>query len=127
MSKRVFISYEHDGEKDFVNGIRGMIANDNIDIDFYDESVKNAIDSDKADYVKRKLKDKIKRASTTLVIVGKDTHSSKWVKWEVNKSRELSKHIIFMRRKDDTSSSMPKEVLENDYIDDWNIEKLKKL
>lgn len=127
MSKRVFISYEHDGDKDFINGIRGMLANDNIDVDFYDESVKQPIDSVNANYIKSKLRDMINRASTLLVIVGKDTHSSEWVKWEIRTADNLNKDIIFMRRKGDYNSSMSSSVLGNKPIYNWDLEKLKRL
>ncbi len=127
MARRIFISYEHDGDKAFVNGIRGLAANPNIDIQFYDESVRTAIDSYNATYIKSKIKPMIDRASILLVIVGRNTHSSKWVEWEVNTARLLNKEIVFMRRKDDLFSSMPPRVLGGAHIHNWDINWLKSL
>lgn len=122
MSKRVFISYEHDGDRDFINGIRGMIANDNIDLDFYDESVRDAIDSRNADYIKSKIKEKILRSSILLVIVGKDTHTSRWVLWEIETARNNYKSVIFMRRKNDFSSSLSDNFTKGRQIHNWDVD-----
>ncbi|MET3997991.1 hypothetical protein ABID65_009679 [Bradyrhizobium sp. S3.9.2] len=45
--KRVFISFRHE-DKSQVNGLRLLAANDKFDIEFYDESVQTAIDSQNA-------------------------------------------------------------------------------
>ena len=127
MSRRVFISYEYDQDQEFVNGIRGMLANPNIDIDFYNESVIVPINSFNAGYIKQKIKEKISRVSLVLCIVGQDTHSSEWVAWEVKTAIALGKQVIFMRRKDNYTSRMPASVLSNREIYNWNLEWLKTL
>lgn len=126
---RVFISYEHDGEFEFISGIRGMLANTNINVHFYDESVKEEINSKNASYVKQKINEKIKRSSVLLCIIGKDTHSSEWVRWEIEKAWSLNKKIIFMRRKDDFNSGMPKYLIKKSSfsIKNWDVDFLKKL
>ncbi len=127
MSKRVFISYDYETDGDFVNGIRGMIHNSNVDVDFYDESVKTPINSSDSAYIKRKITDKIERASTLLCIVGRNTNSSEWVEWEVNQAKNLNKTIVFMRRKSDYSSSMPNKVLGYKIIKNWDLDFLESL
>ncbi|MGL5617717.1 MAG: TIR domain-containing protein [Metamycoplasmataceae bacterium] len=90
----------------------------------------------------KELKNKIISSSIFLCIVGKDTHSSGWVEWEVKQAIALKKKIIFMRRKDDFTSSLPSkwinnpakmfyngafhEVSHKPMIIDWDIELLKK-
>ena len=111
MSRRVFISYEYDQDQEFVNGIRGMLANPNIDIDFYNESVIVPINSSNAGYIKQVIKQKIERASVILCIVGEDTHSSGWVDWEVKTAIDLGKEVVFMRRKLNLFSSMKQSLL----------------
>jgi hypothetical protein len=49
--KRVFISFRHE-DKPQVNGLRLLAANDKFDIEFYDESVRRAVDSEDAKYIK---------------------------------------------------------------------------
>ncbi len=124
---RVFISFEHDKDFNFVNGIRGMLGNPNVNVDFYDGSVRTPINSYNADYVKQKISEKIKNCSILLCIVGEDTHSSKWVEWEVNYARRCNKRIIFMRRKDNFYSSMPYSVLGMSTIKNWDVNLLKRL
>ena len=53
--KRVFISFRHE-DKAQVNGLRLLAANDKFDIEFYDESLRTAIDSENAKYIKSKIK-----------------------------------------------------------------------
>lgn len=59
--------------------------NENNDLEFNDHSVKEAYDSDQADYIKRKITERINRCSVTVVYISGDTAQSKWVKWEVEK------------------------------------------
>lgn len=127
MSRSVFISYEYGRDKDFVNGIRGLIENPNIDITFYDKSVTQEINSTNESYIKSVILEKIKSASMLLCIVGEDTHSSPWVKWEIEKARENYKEVVFMRRKDYFNTSMPQGVLKNQSIWNWDINFLKSL
>ena len=56
--KRVFISFRHE-DKQQVNGLRLLAANDKFDIGFYDESLQVAIDSDNAKYVKSRSRKKL--------------------------------------------------------------------
>ncbi len=127
MSRRVFISYEYTKDQEFVNGIKGMLANPNIDVDFYNESIIEPINSINAGYIKQKIKEKISRVSLVLCIVGQDTHSSEWVAWEVKTAIDLGKEVFFMRRKDNYTSRMPVSVLSNLKIYDWDLDWLKKL
>jgi hypothetical protein len=52
--KRVFISFRHE-DKQQVNGLRLLAANQKFDIEFYDESVRAAIDSTNAAYIRSKI------------------------------------------------------------------------
>jgi MTH538 TIR-like domain (DUF1863) len=93
--KRVFISFRHE-DKSQVNGLRLLAANDKFDIEFYDESVQKAIDSDDAKYIKSKIREKIVRTSVTLCMVSPLTYTSKWVDWELEESFGKSNKLIFM-------------------------------
>jgi antiphage defense system Thoeris ThsB-like protein len=95
MMKRVFISFRHE-DKPQVNGLRLLAANDKFDIEFYDESLQTAIDSENAKYIKSKIKEKIARTSVTVCMVSALTHTSKWVDWELEESFAKGNKLIFM-------------------------------
>ena len=60
--KRVFLSFRAE-DRQQVQGLRLLAANPDYDLEFYDESVRVAIDSRDADYIKRLIRDKIGRSS----------------------------------------------------------------
>ena len=93
--KRVFISFRHE-DKPQVNGLRLLAANDKFDIEFYDESLQTAIDSENAKYIKSKIKEKIARTSVTVCMVSALTHTSSWVDWELEESFAKGNKLIFM-------------------------------
>ncbi|TXH84821.1 MAG: TIR domain-containing protein [Rhizobium sp.] len=97
--KRVFISFAHE-DKQKVNGLRLLAANPNFDIEFYDESVRVAINSENAKYIKSVIKDKIARTSVTVCMVSATTHLSTWVNWELEESFAKGNKIICMGFKD---------------------------
>jgi hypothetical protein len=93
--KRVFISFRHE-DKPQVNGLRLLAANDKFNIEFYDESLGKAIDSEDAKYIKTKIKEKIDRTSVTVCMISALTHTSKWVDWELETSFAKGNKLIFM-------------------------------
>ena len=93
--KRVFISFAHE-DRPQVNGLRLLAANDKFDIEFYDESVQTAIDSQNATYIKSKIRDKIARTSVTVCMVSALTCTSQWVDWELETSFAKGNKLIFM-------------------------------
>jgi len=93
--KRVFISFRHEDVQQ-VNGLRLLAANDKFDIEFYDESLSIAIDSDDAKYIKSKIKQKIDRTSVTVCMLSALTHTSAWVNWELETSFARANRIICM-------------------------------
>lgn len=93
--KRVFISFRAEDEPQ-IKGVRLLAANPKFDIEFYDESVREAIDSQNAAYIRRKIREKINRTSVTLCMVNELTHTSQWVDWELEESLDKGNAIIFM-------------------------------
>jgi len=89
----VFISFASE-DLDAVNLLRGQAKNENSDIEFNDLSVKEPFDSQRAEYIKLKISERINRCSTTVVYLSSDTANSSWVSWEVQKSFELRKRVI---------------------------------
>lgn len=93
--KRVFISFRHE-DKPQVNGLRLLAANDKFDIEFYDESLAVAINSENATYIKARIREKIARTSVTVCMVSALTHTSEWVDWELETSYAKGNRIICM-------------------------------
>jgi len=91
--RNVFLSFATE-DMDEVNLLRAHAKNDKSDIDFNDHSVREPYDSERADYIKRKIGERIGRTSITVVYLSKNTAQSKWVAWEVEKSLELGKKVI---------------------------------
>lgn len=70
-------------------------AKENIDFDFYNCQLQNEINSDDEDYIKRKCKERIKLATTYVMLIGKDTRRKmNYVKWEAEVAIEKQCRII---------------------------------
>jgi hypothetical protein len=91
--RNAFISFAYEDINE-VTLLRGQAKNERSDIDFADWSVREPFDSDRADYIRRKITERINQASVTVVYLSEDTPKSSWVKWEVEKSLELGKEVI---------------------------------
>ncbi|OSI68579.1 TIR domain-containing protein [Bradyrhizobium canariense] len=91
--KNVFISFAHE-DLDEVNLLRGQAKNDHLDLEFNDRSVHEPYDSDRAEYIRSRLADRINQSSTTIVYLTDVAIASRWVRWEVEKSLALGKRVI---------------------------------
>ncbi len=109
--KRIFLSFSSDN-LDQVRGFRLLAKNPNYELDIYDESIKTAINSTNADYIKRIIGDKISRASVTLCLIGTTTHQSAWVDWELERSHKEGNQIIAMALKGVDRATLPKKIKE---------------
>lgn len=110
--RNVFISFATE-DMDAVNLLRAQSKNEKNDIEFNDHSVKQAYDSEQADYIKRKITERINRTSVTVVYLSEHSASSKWVKWEVEKSLELGKKVIATHPGDQYTGPKPKWLTDN--------------
>ena len=118
--KRVFLSFlEEDKEKTW--GLRLLAANPNHDLEFYDESVRVPIDSQTANYIKRCIREKISRASVTVCLISDNTHTSRWVDWELDESVTRGNAIIAMALKGVERAILPRLIKErNITFHEWN-------
>jgi len=110
--RNVFISFDAD-DKDSVNLLRGQAANDMSEVEFNDWSVKVPYDSENADYIRRRIEERIRQCSVTVVYVSDKTAASKWVNWEVEKSKELGKTIVAVYAGDKPPRKLPTSVAVN--------------
>ena len=104
--KNVFISFATE-DMDEVNLLRGHAKNEKNNIEFNDHSVREPYDSDRAEYIRRKIAERIDRTSTTVVYLSENTAQSKWVKWEVEKSLEYGKRVIAVHKGDKFTGTRP--------------------
>ena len=107
--KRVFLSFKAE-DKQQVQGLRLMAANDKFDIEFFDESVRTPIDSTNRDYIRRKIREKINRTSVTVCLIGPDTHKSVWVDWELEESFDKGNTVIAMALKGVDRANLPASI-----------------
>lgn len=116
--RNVFISFATE-DMDEVNLLRAHAKNENSDIEFNDHSVREPYDSERAEYIKRKIGERIARTSTTVVYLSKNTAQSQWVNWEVHKSLELSKKVIAVHSGDSFKGKKPAWLTGNIKVVPW--------
>lgn len=106
--KKVFISYDYDNDRHYKNLLLAWDGNSQFDFALSDHSADVSIKSTRAITIKSVLSRKIDECPRFLVIVGKDTYKSNWVKWEIEKAHLLGKKIIAV--KTDRSNTTPPEL-----------------
>ncbi len=112
-SKRnVFISFSSDDMNEIIL-LRGQAKNNGVDLEFSDHSVKKAYNSDQDEYIKRQIRDKIERASVTMVYLSPNSMKSDWVKWEIEQSRKMGKGVIGIYKGDKPPANIPKHIRDN--------------
>ena len=126
MARNVFLSFVEE-DLALVNLFRGQAKNENNDLSFSDFSVKEPFDSSHAEYIRRQIKDLIKKVSVTLCLIGETTSKSKWVAWELRTSLELDKGLVGVRLHS-SGKDIPPQVLNNGKAEivNWDIKEIVK-
>src|SRR5260370_11745128 len=88
-----FLSFAHE-DLDEVNLLRGQAKNERTGIEFRDWSVREPYDSERADYIRQRISERIQQCSLTVVYLSSDSARSKWVEWEINESIAREKRVI---------------------------------
>lgn len=112
VSHHVFISFAAEDLEE-VNLLRGQAKNDKSDLQFDDYSVKEAFDSTDADYIRRQIREKIDKASVTIVYLSDNSARSRWVNWEIEESLKRGKGVIGVYKGDAPPTSLPTTFTEN--------------
>ncbi len=110
--RNTFLSFDSD-DMDEVNLLRAQSKNEKSEIEFIDRSVKEAINSERDEYIKQKITERIRQCSQTVVYITDTTHSSDWVKWEVEKSLQLGKGVIAFHKGNAPPSKIPSCIADN--------------
>lgn len=111
--RNVFISFDSD-DLPLVNLLRGQAKNDNIPIEFNDYSLKEPFNSEQADYIKRRIRERIRPASVTMVYLTNKAAESEWVDWEIRESIKLGKGVIAIYQGDTPPRNLPSALKELD-------------
>jgi hypothetical protein len=125
--KRVFLSFaDEDAQK--VKRLITLLYSPDYDLDFYDGPLGIDIDTEDANAIKQAIGEKIVKCSVTVCLIGENTHKSKWVDSELQKSRHKGNKIIAMALKRVKEAVLP-SVIREEYLTfyPWDPQKLRKL
>lgn len=98
MRRRTFLSF-HAEDKKQVTGFRLMISNPKVDLDIYDQGLQEPINSERSSYIKQVLRDKIRKVSVVICLIGNGTAWREWVDWELTTALEYRKGICGVKLK----------------------------
>jgi len=129
--KKVFISYKH-SDRAYVNQVTSAVKNPNHPLEFDDHSLAEAIlnmqghvnrrppSDPKSQPVKNEIEKRLKQSDKLVVIIGNDTHSSEWVKWEMDTfSRYRGERNLLTMRHQNSHGGTPSGYSRYD-IEDWS-------
>ncbi len=74
--------------------LRGQAQNEDSTVNFNDWSLRAPFESERAEYIREGVRERIRQASLTLVYLSDHTAGSKWVNWEVEESIKLGKSVV---------------------------------
>jgi len=117
---RVFVSF-HSKDRHAKELLVAQAKNKNMDLQFSDQSPSKSFNSK----WKRRMKPRIQRASTTMVMVGKDTHKRPAVKWEIEQSRKAGNKVVAVQIHKGKHHRLPSGIKKKEETG-WNVNKLSK-
>ena len=95
MARSIFFSFHYDDVSSFrANVVRNSWVTMNRSANFIDKSVWEDAERKGAAILKRLIETWLKGTSVTVVLVGSETHSRRWVKYEIIKSFVEGKGIL---------------------------------
>ncbi len=122
--RRLFISFDADNDKRQAQGFRLIARNPNVDISFYDGSLRSPVNSNQSSYIKKVLREMISHCSVVVCLIGNNTAWSDWVDWELRTGRELGKGICGVRLKG-SHGRTPRALMEiNAPVAGWDMEEI---
>lgn len=120
--KKVFVSFDYENDKHYKYLLEAWDANDEFDFVFTDKTP-TEINSENIGPIKAGLRKKIREATHTLVIVGKEANKQhkdheligyrNWINFEVAASIEDGNRLAAVRL--EKSYSLPEEIFEGKY------------
>ncbi|MHA1146349.1 MAG: TIR domain-containing protein [Candidatus Helarchaeota archaeon] len=119
----IFISYKWEDNTQY-NGLKGLLENPNNNYVHFIREERDDLRSQGETYVKNQLRKKILKSDRIICLVGNDTHSSKWVQWELEVATSQRKKIIAIRIPN-TNGGSPQLIRERRIpLIEWNADKI---
>ena len=109
--ENVFISF-HNKDRHAKELLKAQSKNKNINLQFSDQSINKPFNSK----WKTNTKPKIQKASTTVVMVGKNTSQRKAVQWEIEQSRKAGNKIVAIQIHKDKHHRLPPGIKKSEEI-----------
>ena len=97
MAHKVFISYDHSEDAHYKNLLQAWSDHPRFVFKFDNRSIRTAINSEDASRVKAGISSKMKDATHLFVIVGKLSHTSDWMNWEITRAKQLGLKIAAVK------------------------------
>lgn len=95
---KVFVSYKG-GDRAQLAGMKGMLQNLNNPYKHVAYHEREDLRPQGENAIKNHLRQIIKKCDAVICMIGENTHSSRWVKYELEVARSLNKKIIAVRIK----------------------------
>ncbi len=111
MARRIFISYQH-RDHGKAQGFNLLRWNRNVDLEVSARHLLSPVDSQDTDYISRKIREQIYGTSVTVVLVGRDTADSDWVRREIEWSLEKDKPNGILAIRLDRDARVPDVITE---------------
>jgi MTH538 TIR-like domain (DUF1863). len=73
---------------------------------------------------KTQMKRRIKNSSSTVVMIGKDTHKSKAVNWEIEQSRKAGNKIVGVQIHKGKHHRLPSSIRKREELKRWKVENI---
>jgi hypothetical protein len=96
--RSVFLSF-HQEDLRQVAGLRLMMHNRRLDLAISDEPNRDPVDSKRSTYIKRALRERIRRVDVVMCLIGNATAGRTWVDWELETAFEERRGICGVRLK----------------------------
>lgn len=121
--KRVFISFDYDHDEDIKTLLAGQAKLEDSPFDFTDASVKEHMDGDWKEKVKRRLKN----CDQAIILCGAYTHTATGVSAELKIMQELGMSYFLLEGRSAKTCYKPISALSTDKMYEWTWPNLKKL
>jgi hypothetical protein len=96
--RRVFLSFHREDLRQ-VAGVRLMMRNERLALDISDEPNREPVGSERSSYIKRVLRDRIRRIDVVMCLIGDGTAWREWVDWELRTAIEEGRGVCGVRLK----------------------------
>ena len=119
MPRRIFIGFQKN-DRHAKELLKAQAENKNMNIEFNDQSPPKAFNN----RWKIRMKPKICKSSATVIMIGKDTHKSKAVNWEIEQSRKCGNKIIGVQTHKGKHHRLPKTMRKSEELKRWKIDNI---